>query len=415
MIDMVKKFFSIKTERKNNAKYLTFKFLGLKCSVRIKSLALKNELQIIKNKIDLLQEKQNTENFFIKGLLRDLLLRQNYPSLEKVKVSGNVEEYFKKCVLFQHNHITNDGVVGINLGDCVQTLAVRNLMRKLYPDVSLEYFDVFNLANYQNGKAFTIMNNYFSHEDCYSFLPNQNLLPIYIGAHFSESKQKDIMKLLQYMPDLFKNETVGCRDLYTKQFFQNLNIDAYFSRCLTLTFPKRESSKTQNKVFIVNVLSDFVNYFPKEIVKDAEYINQQRVDADLSPSHYIKNAQAYIKMTEDLFSRYKNEAKLVITSALHCAIPCIAMGIPTVVICADTSSVGYRFEALKGIVPIYTKEDVLKRKINFNPSIPDIEDLKDMMIKNLKYTIAQRKGEKINQVELAKIRSDIENYNILTD
>ena len=144
MIDMVKKFFSIKTERKNNAKYLTFKFLGLKCSVRIKSLALKNELQIIKNKIDLLQEKQNTENFFIKGLLRDLLLRQNYPSLEKVKVSGNVEEYFKKCVLFYHNHITNDGVVGINLGDCVQTLAVRNLMRKLYPDVSLEYFDVFN-------------------------------------------------------------------------------------------------------------------------------------------------------------------------------------------------------------------------------------------------------------------------------
>ncbi|WP_141082403.1 polysaccharide pyruvyl transferase family protein [Campylobacter devanensis] len=38
------------------------------------------------------------------------------------------------------------------------------------------------------------------------------------------------------------------------------------------------------------------------------------------------------RKTEDLLQTYKNKAKLIATSALHCAAPCTAMGIPVILI-----------------------------------------------------------------------------------
>jgi exopolysaccharide biosynthesis predicted pyruvyltransferase EpsI len=36
-------------------------------------------------------------------------------------------------------------------------------------------------------------------------------------------------------------------------------------------------------------------------------------------------------IAQEYLDRYRKEAKLVITSRLHCALPCIAMGIPVIV------------------------------------------------------------------------------------
>ena len=64
--------------------------------------------------------------------------------------------------------------------------------------------------------------------------------------------------------------------------------------------------------------------FPKEGGK------QQSVRLDGVYMH-----QRYYEATSELLERYRNEARLVITRALHCAAPCTAMGIPAVLIAKD--------------------------------------------------------------------------------
>ncbi|WP_086229661.1 MULTISPECIES: hypothetical protein [Campylobacter] len=111
------------------------------------------------------------------------------------------------------------------------------------------------------------------------------------------------------------------------------------------------------------------------------------------------------RKTEDLLQTYKNKAKLIVTSALHCAAPCTAMGIPVVLIAKNQENIN-RFSAIKGIIPIYTYDDLKNNRINFNPKSLNIEDLKQYMLQNLKLSTLKEMGEN----ELMQIRHNIQYY-----
>ncbi|MGU9957180.1 MAG: polysaccharide pyruvyl transferase family protein [Arenicellales bacterium WSBS_2016_MAG_OTU3] len=64
----------------------------------------------------------------------------------------------------------------------------------------------------------------------------------------------------------------------------------------------------------------------------------------------IYSHDAKMLLAQELLDRYKNEAELVITSRLHCALPCIAMGIP-VLLFADPNS--ERMKLATEIIPIH--------------------------------------------------------------
>ena len=53
----------------------------------------------------------------------------------------------------------------------------------------------------------------------------------------------------------------------------------------------------------------------------------------------------------------------MITSALHCAAPCVAMGIPVLLISLNPAENANRFSALSGIVESKTLEDLKKSVI----------------------------------------------------
>lgn len=115
------------------------------------------------------------------------------------------------------------------------------------------------------------------------------------------------------------------------------------------------------------------------------------------------------RKTEDLLQTYKNKAQLIVTSALHCATPCTAMGIPVVLIAKNQENIN-RFSAIKGIIPIYTYDDLKNNRINFNPKSLNIEDLKQYMLQNLKLSTLKEMGEKIDENELMQIRHNIQYY-----
>ncbi|WP_143000275.1 polysaccharide pyruvyl transferase family protein, partial [Helicobacter sp. CLO-3] len=241
--------------------------------------------------------------------------------------------------------------------------------------------------------------------ESFNFLPNQNLKSIFIGTHFTENAQNFLKRFLAYFPDYFDDKEVGCRDIFTLEFLQKLGIKAYFSRCLTSTLPKRKEKPTQTKVFFVGFDDKkLLSFIPKHLLENAEFINQQRVK--LQDDWTEENC---FKMTQDLLARYENKAKIIITSALHCASPATAMGIPVVLI-RTVEEQKNRFSALENIIPIYSIEDLKRGKIDFNPQAPDIEPLKEAMLENVRLSVLKEQGEQVDEARLKELRAFIASF-----
>ena len=115
------------------------------------------------------------------------------------------------------------------------------------------------------------------------------------------------------------------------------------------------------------------------------------------------------------YESYKKEARLVVTTALHCATPCIAMGIPVVLIATDIPENTQRFSSLTGLLKIYSFEDLKTGKINFDlgRESQDFESLKFAMKENLKLSICQSMGLDVPKKELAELRKYIESYRLI--
>ena len=154
----------------------------------------------------------------------------------------------------------------------------------------------------------------------------------------------------------------------------------------------------------MNIPKDIVPYIPKNLLQNAEYINQRMFDKDMHwEDHYY--------ITNSLLQRYAQEAKLVITTALHCASPCIALGIP-VILLQDHPEQSTRFSMLQGIIKPHTIQDFRQGNINFSPTPPNIEPLKQAMITNLHLSIQKALGKEIDIQELEAIRRFIETFKI---
>ncbi|WP_243832577.1 polysaccharide pyruvyl transferase family protein [Campylobacter sp. US33a] len=146
-----------------------------------------------------------------------------------------------------------------------------------------------------------------------SFIPNSSVLSVFIGTHFTGGTQNFLRQFLAINPEHFKDKEIGCRDDFTLDFCKNLGLKSYLLCCLTLTLPKRKTTNLQNKVFLVNVPDSYLQYLPKELLQNAERINQKGVRSALA------NEKEFYEQIKALLKRYENEAKLVIAIALHCA------------------------------------------------------------------------------------------------
>ena len=242
----------------------------------------------------------------------------------------------------------------------------------------------------------------------FEFFPNNNILPVWIGSHFDKNTRlalekigcvRDFQKIFSY--------GIGSRDISTLKFLQKQQIETYLSRCLTLTFPRRENLKTQKEIVLVDLPLKYEKYIPKSLSNKARRINQRWVNTN--HEHWSKT----LEKAELLLAYYRDFAKLVITPALHVAAPCIAMGIPVILIADDPEENFQRYSALSGITKYYTVNDLRQKNIDFSPTISEIEDLKNLIVKNLYLSVLQSWGEPISLDELTRVREEIQNFNIL--
>ena len=81
------------------------------------------------------------------------------------------------------------------------------------------------------------------------------------------------------------------------------------------------------------------------------------------------------QFTKNQYEEYIQNASLVVSSRLHCILPCAAAGIPTILTLKAKS---FRYNWLENIMPIYTPETY--NSINWNPRPLDFEKEKSTLL-----------------------------------
>lgn len=309
-----------------------------------------------------------------------------------------------KFISYKYTYGLNNPYV--NIGDYVQTLAVQNALSRIgYNNIDYHYHDRDGLYYFsrKDDQYICIMQGWFS--ETRTWVPSESITPIYVGTHFNHSTRNFIASCPK-LRDHLSGYVIGARDPSTAAFLKDQGLNSYFSRCLTLTFPKRESVPSVGKCFIVDVPEYFMPYIPLSIRKDAQIIQQREVGRGTSDQYH---QDKYFSAAQDFLERYKTEATLVITSALHCALPCIAMGIPTILISADkyTPDFQQRLDVVADIIPIYGLYDLREGAVNWAPIAPDIEDLKEMMLENLRLMLDKACGRTTDEQRIQALRKKI--------
>jgi polysaccharide pyruvyl transferase WcaK-like protein len=236
------------------------------------------------------------------------------------------------------------------------------------------------------------MNGWFTH-NYNNWLPSEDIEPLFISFHVNNTAAPYMLteKAVAYLK---AHEPIGCRDEFTVETLKAKGINAYFSGCLTLTLDsyKVDDTLRGDDVYIVDPLysyptwekvtydwkrlirsiqnGDFFKtgkqqqhlrkFIDEELLKTAKFINQE------PPANTYTDAEKFA-MAEDLLHKYA-KAKLVITSRIHCALPCLALGTPVIFVNGFDSFVdSCRFE---GILELFNRIDIDTHTGNFTANFP---------------------------------------------
>ena len=212
-----------------------------------------------------------------------------------------------------------------NIGDYIQSLAALQYLPKNCIPV---FVDRDNIEFYNNSKfnITIIMNGWNTIKKGNRKVPDK-IFPIYISYHINYINISDSISF----NNLKKYEPIGCRDIYTQQILEKSGINAYFSSCLTTTldidFAVNHSERTNEIIFI-----DYkFGIFPQadKFIKSLKKYNFSNV---IYKRHKFKLKYSHLqrfKLARNLLGQYAR-AKLVISTRIHGALPCLALNTPII-------------------------------------------------------------------------------------
>lgn len=270
-----------------------------------------------------------------------------------------------------NSNIKNSNMQLVNMGDKLQFLSIDYI----YSQMNILADEVVKIESKQvqtyNGEEylllpinFSLFSRIFMCEDKISISPK--IIPVYIGAYIGYYEERyfndyNLSYLKRYSP-------IGCRDEQTVQILRRWGIEAYLSGCVTHLLPF--SGVKGDTVFFIDVPYGVKNYIPANILCNGKFLSNQFYYPADAPQ---EETEKIIKMH---YRKLRDEARLVVTSRLHVASPCMAMGIPVILVKENVDS---RFSWLDKYIPLYDKSQW--DQINWEPNPVEYEEHKRKMIK----------------------------------
>ena len=273
-----------------------------------------------------------------------------------------------------------------NLGDDIQTYAASKLLPNIDYIIDRENMDSF--ASKKNEPVYCIFNGWFLYNTV-NWPPSKNIIPLPISMHITDSMSNYIAsrelfkeRAINYF-DYFSNYGVGCRDSATMKYLSEKTFNTYLSYCVTLTLKKFDIKKEENDYICLVDVSDAVRdyVYNNADCEIREYTHDYRNNTfeDIPFEQRMKNVEDRLKI-------YQN-AKCVITSRYHAAMPCLALETPVALIPSKYEP--SRYDDLKELFCICDEKSFI------SGSIFDISNPKQNSIKYL--DIVKKLQNKVNE------------------
>ena len=192
----------------------------------------------------------------------------------------------------------------------------------------------------------------------YNWPPSPYILPFFISMHISKTDfymiEDDFLD--SDSAEYFKKYgMIGCRDKSTLELLHARGIEAYFSGCLTLTIEKKKNVSKRDIIYCVDVEEDVVS----KIKAMGEQYKVERITHDIKPEKDKFDWKIRKNRVEELLEKYQS-AKCVITTRLHCALPCLALETPVLLIYNEEDYFKNRMEEFLPFLYHCSKEEFLK-------------------------------------------------------
>lgn len=242
---------------------------------------------------------------------------------------------------FANYHFQARGVN--NLGDNMQILAIDHIYEQMGIDLrDVVYIDTNELATYRGEYVILPVTmplvDYREGGIAGRFSPW--IIPVFLGLTMVKETLEEA-EVAYYK----KYEPIGCRDERTLNTLRRYQIRCYLHGCITVTLPRRPESSEAKDVYIVDVDPKLAEQIPAGLREGAVYRSHLRHDR-------LDDAKAE---TAKQYQEYKDHARLVITSLLHCSVPCMAAGIPVILL---KDRVSYRMSWLEKLLPVNTSANI---------------------------------------------------------
>lgn len=239
-----------------------------------------------------------------------------------------------------------------NIGDDIQTYAASLLVNQ--PELcDRERLD--ELAK----KTRLLCNGWFM-ESAKHWPPSKVVEPLFVSFHIS-GKNKKSMTSPEAIEYYKLHEPIGCRDYDTLNLLKSYGVDAYFSGCLTLTLPKYEGEKSDEILFVDVLRTNYTKNYRETVVKNIipkSHGNNVKFVSHISDDLKHLDAETRMAQAQQMLERY-GKAKLVFTSLIHCALPCIALGTPVVFIDFGFNNNQAKRDRFNGIIDLFKIESNL--------------------------------------------------------
>lgn len=254
-----------------------------------------------------------------------------------------------------------EGLVRNNIGDVLQGMAAAKFLPSAAKPLDREQLSSLD------GKAggFLLASGWFMH-DFSKFPPPDAVKVCYISLHVANSA---LLQDRQIRDHFINNAPIGCRDKKTLSLFLGWGIPAYYSGCLTITTnPRKPIFQKEGPCLLVDNIDHPV---PPPVLKKLELLTKKQftrvthdpVDVLLPFEDYVKQGVSHM---ENLLQQYC-DASLIVTTKIHCALPCLGMGAPVILIHPNPKDP--RLETVRQFIDILSYDQLMRSETLNRPTV----------------------------------------------
>lgn len=283
-----------------------------------------------------------------------------------------------------------------NIGDDIQAYAVKRFLPRIDYYVDMNHMDEF--IPDKEEKVAVIINGWFL-QYTLNWPPSPYIKPLPISMHFTNKDwfwdTTDRAYHLQgygleYLKDI---EPIGCRDSHTQRLLDSKGIKTEYTGCMTLTIPKFQKIEKQDYICAVDVSEEVIEQIKKTTDMEVKIVTHT------VPEDYHKLSwEKRMENVEELLKLYQG-ARAVISYRLHCALPCLAIGTPTILLNEEYRN--DRFGDYTAYIESCKEEDFVSGKIiydykNISTYSDKWKELRDNLIKKCEDFV--KEAEKSNEI-----------------